>query len=216
VRTKEFSKSELSVKRKILSSYRWSSYLGYTSLRRRDPFVTYEMLLSMLAGGDNTMGRRKYSKFVYAGIAEDMNVSYWENVRGQVVLGPERFVDWIQEKFLKGKIKEGEGQRAFSRYGELLPTPDVKQIAEVVAKRFQVEPDALLRKRSRYPQPRRFLLGLSYDLLAANRTLSEIGAELGPVGAAALCRNRALLREELARDRELARKYEGILEELPM
>ena len=211
VRIKQFSKSDISIKRKILSSHRWSSYLGYTSLRKRDLFVTYEKLLSMVAGGDNTGGRRKYSKFVCSGIAEDMNVSYWENVRGQVVLGPEEFVDWIQEKFLKKRIKGEEGQKVFSRYHELLPTFDVKPIAEVVAERFQVEPDALLRKRSRHPQPRRFLLGLSYDLLAGKRTLAEIGSELGPVGAAALSRNRALLRDELARDRKLAREYDGIL-----
>lgn len=214
VRTEEFSKSQISVKRKILSTYRWSSYLGYTSLRKRDLFVTYEMLLSMVGGGDNTVGRIKYGKFVCAGIAEDMNVSYWDNVRGQVLLGPERFVDWIQEKFLKGKIKEEEGQKVFSRYRELLPTFDVKPIAEVVAQRFQVEPDALLRKRSKHPQPRRFLLGVSYDLLAGKRTLAEIGAELGPVGAAALCRNRALLRDELARNRKLAKMYDDILEEM--
>jgi hypothetical protein len=95
------------------------------------------MLLSMVAGGDNTGGRRKYSKFVCSGIAEDMNVSYWENVRGQVVLGPEEFVDWIQEKFLKEKIKEKEGQKVFSRYRELLPTLDVKPIAEAAPFSFR-------------------------------------------------------------------------------
>jgi hypothetical protein len=42
------------------------------------------------------------------------------------------------------------------------------------------------------------------------KSLAEIGIELGGVGAAALCRNRKVLEEELKSDGRLARMYEAI------
>ena len=83
----------------------------------------------------------------------------------------------------------------------------MKGVARAVAELFKIDTDELLIKRSRHLQARRSLLGLCYELLSARKSLSSIGAELGPVGAAALCRNRTVLQNEISRDKKLAQKY---------
>jgi len=34
-----------------------------------------------------------YKRFVTSGIAKDMNIDFWEDVKGQAVLGSDGFVD---------------------------------------------------------------------------------------------------------------------------
>jgi putative transposase len=211
VRIRAHSQKEIAFKREIISNYGWSSYQGYTSLRRRDPFVTYGLILSVVGGKDDARGRRKYREFVLSGIAKDMNISYWEEVRGQAVLGSEEFVNWIWEKFLQGKRKGRSKEQVFSAYGELSPAVEVGAIAKAVAERFGVPADELIARRSRHRQARRLLLGLCYDVRSGPKSLAEIGMELGGVGAAALCRNRRILEEDLKSDSQLARIYEAVL-----
>jgi REP element-mobilizing transposase RayT len=214
VRIRRHCRKEIGFKRKLLSDYRWSSLHGYSSVRKRQVFMTYDQVLSMVGGGDDARGRRVYGRFVLSGIAEDMSMSYWEDVRGQVVLGSDEFVNWLQERFLKTQKATAAREKVFSHYGQLLPSIEVNAVATEVAKHFEVEVDELLVKRSRHRQARRFFLALCYDFLSGRKSLSAIGADLGPVGAAALCRNRALVEKELSGDKALARKYFKIRNQL--
>jgi hypothetical protein len=87
----------------------------------------------------------------------------------------------------------------------------VEPVAEAVGEKFAVEVEQLVRKRSKHRQARRFLLALCYDLFGGRESLAELGAKLGPVSAAALCRNRKIVEDELANDKRLARQYREIL-----
>jgi putative transposase len=211
VRIRTHSQKGIALKREIITNYRWSSFEGYTSLRRREPFVTYGLVLSVVGGKDDSRGRRSYRGFVLSGIAKDMNMSYWEGVRGQAVLGSEEFVNRIWERFLDGSRRGRSKERIFSGLGELSPVVEVRAVARAVAERFGIPADELITRRSRHRQARRLLLGLCYDVRSGSKSLAEIGVELGGVGAAALCRNRPLLQEELKGDRHLARIYQALL-----
>ena len=57
----------------------------------------------MLTGKDDRRGRKAYSRFVLDGIAMDMKKSFWEDVRGQAVLGSENFIDDIYKRFFGAK-----------------------------------------------------------------------------------------------------------------
>jgi REP element-mobilizing transposase RayT len=210
VRVRTHSRKEIALKREIITNYRWSSFQGYISLRRREPFVTYGLVLSVVGGKDDSRGRRRYREFVLSGIAKDMNISYWEDVRGQAVLGSEEFLSWIWERFVEGKRQERSNGRVFSGLSELSPAVEVRAVARAVAERFGVPAKELIERRSRHRQARRLLLGLCYALRSGSKSLAEIGMELGGVGAAALCRNRIMLEEELEVDRHLARVYQAI------
>jgi hypothetical protein len=211
VRIRTHSQKEIALKRKIILNYRWSSFQGYTSLRRREPFVTYGLVLSVVGGKDDSLGRRRYREFVLSGIAKDMNISYWGDVRGQAVLGSEEFLNWIWERFVEGKRQGRSNEQVFSGLSELSPEVEVGAVARAVAERFGVPADELMKRRSRHRQARRLLLGLCYDVRSGSKSLAEIGMELGAVGAAALCRNRSMLEEELEGDRHLAGIYQAIL-----
>ncbi len=214
VRIQKFSNEDIASKKKLLSNYPWSSYPGYITLKKRHAFVTYEVVLSVVGGKDDASGRRRYREFVLAGIAKDMNITYWKDVRGQVVVGSDEFVNRILKKVLKEKREKEAGKKVHGYFNELFPPVAVEPVAEAVGEKFKVEAAELLRKRSKHRQARRFLLALCYDLFGGRESLSELGAKLGPVSAAALCRNRKVIEDEMNHDKGLGQKYRKMLNEL--
>jgi hypothetical protein len=154
VRIKKYSQVE---KRKILKGYAWSSYGGYTHLRKRQPFTHYSEILDIAGGGDSFGGRRKYEQFVKDGIMKDMNITFWKGVRGQAVLGSDDFVDWIYERFLS---KKNEDRRELSGIKDLQTGPGtVEEIGRAVAREFGVEEEGLYQPRG-VPQARSILMEL--------------------------------------------------------
>ncbi|MBS0184614.1 MAG: transposase [Nitrospira sp.] len=70
-------------------TYPWSSYQVTAGLVSVPPFLTVDWLLSQF-GRQRSAAQRKYRAFVAEGIGYG---SSWEHVRGQVLLGSERFVE---------------------------------------------------------------------------------------------------------------------------
>lgn len=70
-------------------TYLWSSYRATAGLAPRPPFLTTDWLLAQF-GRQRAAAQRKYQTFVAEGIGQG---SPWEDVRGQVLLGAERFVE---------------------------------------------------------------------------------------------------------------------------
>ena len=48
----------------------------------------------MVGGGDSYRGRRNFERFTLDGILKDMNITFWNGVKGQAVLGSDDFADW--------------------------------------------------------------------------------------------------------------------------
>jgi len=115
VHVKRHSTLEVKEKRKIIGSYRWSSYSGYSRQKDRQSFVDYSKILRMIGGRSERDARRHYSRFVISGIFKKMDMKVWEEVKGQAILGSEEFVDWVRERFLskeKGNIREHPALKA--------------------------------------------------------------------------------------------------------
>jgi hypothetical protein len=54
-----------------------------------------------MIGGKNVQeSTESYKRFVTSGIAKDMNIGFWEDVKGQAVLGSDDFIDWVYENYL--------------------------------------------------------------------------------------------------------------------
>lgn len=70
-------------------TYPWSSYQATAGLVSVPPFLTVDWVLSQF-GHQRAAAQRKYRAFVAEGIGYG---SPWEHVRGQVLLGSERFVE---------------------------------------------------------------------------------------------------------------------------
>jgi hypothetical protein len=133
-------------------------------------------------------------EFVLGGIAEDMNITFWEGVRGQAVLGSEEFVEWVFDRFL---ARREMGTKEFPRFGELERGPKtVEEIRRRVAGVFQVPEAELRRRRSRHRGARSVFMELCRLCLARKRGLAEIGRELGGVSVSALSQTRARLADK--------------------
>ena len=72
--------------------YQWSSYRFTTSLQECPGFLNTDWLLKQF-GDKPAIACKKYIEFVYAGIGCE---SPWNNLRGQVILGKENFLQDIE------------------------------------------------------------------------------------------------------------------------
>ena len=210
VRIKKYSKVSTEAKKKIMENYRWSSYGGYIHPKDRQPYVTYEEILSLFEGSDIHDVSQYYEEFVLSGIADDMNITYWQNLKGQAVLGSKTFV----EKVLTTILSKQQGEtKALSEIRKRITGPgSIEEIARVVSTVCHVPEKALYRKRSAYKEARSIFMDLSCLYLGRKMSLSELGQKLGGVSVAALSQNRRRLAERMIRDKTLQRQFETIKE----
>src|SRR3989304_9304567 len=89
---------------RYLERYRWSSLGGYVSGKREEPWVVYDAVLGYVGGS-----RRRYGEFIEEGLQKGYR-TLWEELRGQVVLGEEGFLERVKGKWGKGAVGVGEGR----------------------------------------------------------------------------------------------------------
>jgi len=207
VRIKKYSQLGIEEKRRILKADPWSSYGGYTHLRKRQAFVNYSEILDMAVGGDSFGGRRKYEQFVLDGVMKDMNITFWKGVRGQAVLGSDDFVDWIYERFLSKKKVD---HRELTGIKDLQTGPGtVEEIARAVSREFGVEEEGLYRPRG-IRQARSILLELCRVHLSRRMSFAEIGRRLGGISVSAISQNRKRLEASLRKDPRLRESFQRL------
>lgn len=81
----------------------WSSYRATIGVAKRPAFLKTEWILSQF-DGKRSEAVEKYKRFVTEGI---VNESPWENLRGQIFLGTETFIESLKgESGKRGKSKE--------------------------------------------------------------------------------------------------------------
>jgi putative transposase len=92
-------------------TYPWSSYRATAGLAPTPPYLTIDWLLSQF-GLQRAAAQRKYQAFVSEGIRQG---SPWEEVRGQVLLGSERFINRLAPGLRdKRLLKEIPRQQRFA------------------------------------------------------------------------------------------------------
>jgi len=208
VRIKKYSSLEVDEKRRIIGTYLWSSYRGYVRQKDRERFVSYSKIVAMIGGRDERDARRRYSGFVMGGISGEMDMSFWEGVTGQAILGSEVFVDWVRERFLsrgKGDLRELPSLKAL-RGGP----STAEEIAREVAGRFGVSEKELYRRYASCRDARSIFMELCRLYLSRKMSFSEIGWELGEVSVAALSQNRKRLAAKMRKDEGLRGHFEDL------
>ncbi len=81
------------------ADWRWSSYRSSVGLEPATPWLTEDGLLSLFAKR-RSLAQQRYAQFVIEGIKAD---SPWVNLKGQVFLGDEQFVNRMQANIRTGK-----------------------------------------------------------------------------------------------------------------
>ena len=79
-------------------------------------------------------------------------------------------------------------------------------MAEKVAKEYGINSKELLIARSKHKEARKVLVELSYRLCLENKTLRELGKELGGLSGAGIARVHERFQEKINKDRNLSSK----------
>ena len=112
--------------------YPWSSYRGYQRASRAVPWVTYHRVLGEF-GGPAAAGRRRYARFVRAGVEQPPPSPFEQALEGMLV-GSDAFVGRI-----RGLLDEKPTDRSVPQLEHLRGRPTVAAIMEAVGEHFGVD-----------------------------------------------------------------------------
>jgi putative transposase len=133
---------------KYLREYAWSSYRGYAGLEKREVFVNYDPLRSLIGRG-KTNEEREYRQFVESGMAR--NDRELEEAMGlsSKAIGGQEFCQGVEEQHQERLQGVGAPTQVAMRRVEVGEDPE--SVLEAVAHGFQLEKDELLTERHRSP-----------------------------------------------------------------
>ena len=202
VKITKIKRLSISEQIEYLRSYRWSSNLGYGLLRHRNAFMCYRDVLDYM-GEDTKNGRKGYREFVEEGLLTDVE-SPFDGIKGHVVLGESRFVDWLYESELKNAKPDKTEQ---SKSIELVKEVQQKLIIDTVCMVFEVEKTVLLKRRSVFREARMVYIDLCCKYRLFHKSLRETGKELGDLTVGGMSQTRKRLRGKLRKNNSLRSKY---------
>jgi REP element-mobilizing transposase RayT len=180
-----------------LADYRWSSYRAYAYGQQAPEWLHTELILSQLM---NVEGRHKaYRENTQKYAKEESRL--WENLRHGFILGENRFVGEIKNRFLPKPA-----HRDIPQQKSLVKDVDLNRILEKTAEFLGCELDEF-KKASRVPSRnvlyRDFLLYAVWRL--GLRTNLQLGEMLGMTGSA-VSRRMAALKSKAAADESIREK----------
>jgi len=188
VRLKTLEKTDPKEKFNLLRGYEWSSLPGYLSKRKKQHFVTYNLVLADY-GGDTDKARKLYGKALVEEMIQGKGIS--DQIIGQSVIGGEAFIAWVKERYLNEESdREAPGHRAIQRHGSK------DEILKVVQKQTGKTFDAIKMEKGTV---RQIVMDLLYRL--GKLTNLEIGKLFG-VDYSAVSQERRRLRVHLEEDRK--------------
>lgn len=154
-----------------LRSYRWSSYRAYVGMVQRPGWLECGRILEW-GGGKERERSRNYREYVESAVREGLTKSPWEELREQVVLGGEEFLQQLRGA-IKGNPREQRGIKALTK-----PRPEIQ---EVIASLEKVRGEKWEEVRDRYGDEGRDLV-LYVGRRACGLTLNELAAVAGMGG----------------------------------
>jgi REP element-mobilizing transposase RayT len=177
----------------IPEKYKWSSYSYYIKKKKKPEWLMIEFILDYFKG-IGMDPRKRYRDFVIArmsGIYE----SPLEETVASTILGSERFIENIQERYLKGKEKS----RDLPALGKLASSPDINEIYNAIKSVIKNDPSLL----------RNYVLYLCRN--NSGKTLKEIGNYFG-ISEAAVSQTNYRFCHRLEKDNKLKKRISRIQE----
>lgn len=189
VRTKQIEKASLTEKQRYLKSYRWSSLLGYINHAKRCSFIDYSMILDAY-GGDNDKSRNAYWRAISNDLSRGIDIK--EKIVGQSILGSDKFINWVKEKFLGKETREIPSMKKILSYK--VKDEIIKAICAEIEKGF----DEIIKEKGTLRQVAMELLYRAGGLKG-----TEIGEIMG-VDYTTVSQGRKRLKEKLTKDKNLS------------
>ena len=188
VRTRRIGRASLAEKRRYLKRYKWSSLLGYINEAKRCSFIDYSMILEAY-GGDNK-ARGAYWEAICNDLSKGMDIK--EKIVGQSILGSDKFIKWIKERFLGKEAREIPSVKMILGYRA--EEEIIKAICEETGKGF----DEIIKESG---ATREMAMELLYRMGGIKG--AEIGEMMG-VDYSTVSQGRRRLKEKLAKDKNFS------------
>ena len=166
----------------------WSSYCARAGLEKAPPWLTMEPVLSRF-GSDLATQQKAYCTFVEAGIEDQRDLL--DEVVAQMYLGTAAWIEKVQ-KVIDEEERNEEHPRAQVNPGR----PEVGDVAEAVAKTFDVTPEAIAEGRGTLE--RRLVAYIAFE--DGLIPLRRIAKQLGVTSAGGISTLVARCRRELVLD----------------
>ncbi len=162
----------------------------------------------MVGNGDNKESRKAYENFVMGGILRDMNQTFWEGLKGQVVMGSDEFAEDIYERYLSRRKMD---ERELPGLKKLKTGPTtINDIGRCVAREFGVPLRDMYLKKSSCRIPRSVFMELCRLYLVKSLSLKQIGKELGGVGVSVISQNVMRLSLRMDEDPGLRERFKKL------
>ena len=111
----------------------WSSYAATAGRVKAESWLVTDRVLALFSGS-----RKRYQSFVMEGIG---NESVWKDLRGQIYLGDERFLERMQDRV------EGKAVSGIAKVQVRPVRPGVEEIKRAVADKYGIRAGEVLDRR---------------------------------------------------------------------
>jgi len=138
VRIKELRNKLLGEKVRYLRSYPWSSLIGYLNLKKRESFLTCDIILEEY-GGDTAKGREFYWRQIQKDLSSEIDID--KQIVGGCLLGSDGFIEKIKKRYLQMVKREVPSIRRIQKY------KTVDLVVEVVSKELGIGLEELKNSR---------------------------------------------------------------------
>ncbi len=177
----------------IPEKYKWSSYSYYIKEKKKPEWLRVDFILDYFKG--NGMNpQKRYQDFVIARMSGRYD-SPLEDTVASTILGSDRFIENIQESYLKSREKN----RDLPALGKLASTPDINEIYNAIKSVIKNDPTLL----------RNYVLYLCRNY--SGKTLKEIGNYFG-ISEAAVSQANYRFCHRLEKDKKLKKRISRIQE----
>jgi REP element-mobilizing transposase RayT len=185
-----------------LSEYNWSSYHDYVNVRKRNKWVNSEAVLEGICSNKQD-SRKEYRKLIRETSGREND--FLEEIKYGMILGSDKFVEWVQRKFIDRTEKEDAElpqKKRISNEGV------IERVIEGIIHNYKIDKTTLLQRKRHIPFEARdvsmYILKTYTGL--KNKAIGEVfGVSISAVNKAAL---------RINTQSEMSKDFRGKLEEI--
>ena len=205
VRMEMAKEVSFSGKRRMLESFKWSSYAAYAGKTEAPEWLDVKSVLGKFESGNEELRRKAYCDYVEEGLLKDTGNPFG-SATSQIILGGNEFAERIRRKYLMNlNVTDPKEQRDLAR---LKGSFAFEKILSRTAIYFKTDADELLRKSSR-SEARKALMYLANKYCRGQMPLTEIGRRMS-IGQSGFVRSKNRFEAELRDNKELGLRLREI------
>lgn len=128
-----------------LSEHKWSSYHDYVNVKKRNTWVNSEAVLEGICSNKQD-SRKEYRKLIREVSGKESD--FLEEIKYGLILGSDKFVEWVQRKFIDRTEKEDIDLPQKKRIGDV---GVVERVIKETMRSYKIGKVALLQRKRRIP-----------------------------------------------------------------